>query len=124
MEKFQLNTGEYISVGIDIGSTTAKIVTVDKKSWDEICEDYGPNGLLGYDLVNGSADVTSYTQLAAFVCNGLLLSALRANPALHSKYVLLGLREWSRSQQFRANAEKTFCWVAQPSGRENSQFYF
>ena len=33
--------------------------TVDKKSWDEICEDYGPNGLLGYDLVNGCADITS-----------------------------------------------------------------
>ena len=29
MEKFQLHTGEYISVGIDIGSTTAKIVAVD-----------------------------------------------------------------------------------------------
>ena len=87
--------------------------SVDKKSWDEICEAYGPNGLLGYDLVNGSADVTSYTQLAAFVCNGLLLSAIRANPSLHPKYLLLGLREWAKSQQFRGNAEKTFCWVAQ-----------
>jgi len=87
--------------------------TVDKKSWDEICEDYGPNGLLGYDLVNGGADVTSYTQLAAFVCNSLLLSAIRANPALHSKYLLLSLREWAKSQQFRTNPEKTFCWVAQ-----------
>ena len=87
--------------------------SVDKKTWDEICEDYGPNGLLGYDLVNGGADVTSYTQLAAFVCNGLLLSALRANPALHSKYLLLSLREWAKSQQFRGSSEKTFCWVAQ-----------
>ena len=87
--------------------------TVDKKTWDEICEDYGPNGLLGYDLVNGGANVTSYTQLAAFVCNGLLLSSIRANPSLHSKYLLLGLREWAKSQQFRASAEKTFCWVAQ-----------
>ena len=87
--------------------------TVDKKSWDEICEDYGPNGLLGYDLVNGGADVTSYTQLAAFVCNGLLLSAFRANPDLHSKYLLLSLREWAKSQQFRSATEKTFCWVAQ-----------
>lgn len=87
--------------------------TVDKKSWDEICEDYGPNGLLGYDLVNGGADVTSYTQLAAFVCNGLLLSALRANPSLHSKYLVLSLREWAKSQQFRVNTEKTRCWMAQ-----------
>ena len=27
--------------------------TVDHRSWSEIQEDYGPNGLLGYDLVNG-----------------------------------------------------------------------
>lgn len=87
--------------------------TVDKKTWDEICEDYGPNGLLGYDLVNGGADVTSYTQLGAFVCNSLLLSALRANPELHSRYVMMGLREWAKSQQFRVHAERTRCWVAQ-----------
>ena len=109
-------TASYCGCLLGLAVGDAMGYTVDKKSWDEICEDYGPNGLLGYDLVNGSADVTSYTQLAAFVCNGLLLSALRANPALHSKYVLLGLREWSRSQQFRANAEKTFCWVAQIPG--------
>ena len=44
--------------------------TVDNRSWSEIQEDYGPNGLLGYDLVNGYADVNSNTQLAAFNCNG------------------------------------------------------
>ena len=87
--------------------------TVDKKSWDEICEDYGPNGLLGYDLVNGGADVTSYTQLAAFVCNGFLLSSLRANPSLHPKYLMMSIREWAKSQQFRVNTEKTRCWIAQ-----------
>ena len=86
---------------------------VDKKSWDEICEDYGPNGLLGYDLVNGTADITSYTQIAAFVCNGLLLGAIRGNPDKYSKFMALGLREWAKSQQFRGAAEKTFCWLAQ-----------
>lgn len=87
--------------------------TVDKKSWDEICEDYGPNGLLGYDLVNGSADITSYTQLAAFVCNGLLLGAIRGNPEKYSRYMAMSLREWAKSQQFRGTTEKTFCWLAQ-----------
>lgn len=86
---------------------------VDKKSWPEICENYGPNGLLGYDLANGSADVTSYTQLAAFVCNGLLLGATRGNPELYSRYLALSLREWAKSQQFRTNPERTRCWVAQ-----------
>ena len=86
---------------------------IDKKSWSEICEDYGPNGLLGYDLVNGCADITSYTQLAAFVCNGLLLGTTRGNMDKLSKYIALSLREWAKSQQFRATAEKTFCWLAQ-----------
>ncbi len=91
---------------------------VDKKTWDEICEDYGPNGLLGYDLANGSADVTSYTQLTAFVANGLLLGAIRQNPEKYGKYIVLSLREWAKSQQFRGTAEKTFCWMAQvPSMR-------
>ena len=86
---------------------------VDKKSWPEICEMYGPNGLLGYDLANGTADVTSYTQLAAFVCNGLLLGATRGDPELYSGYLALALREWAKSQQFRTNPERTRCWVAQ-----------
>ena len=87
--------------------------TVDKKSWTEICEDYGPNGLLGYDLVNGCADITSYTQLPAFLCNGLLLGAIRGNPELYNKYMILAMREWAKSQEFWGNPDKTFCWVAQ-----------
>lgn len=86
---------------------------IDKKSWAEICEDYGPNGLLGYDLVNGTADITSYTQMTAFLCNSLLLAAIRGNPDLYPKYMAMGLREWAKSQQFRGAAEKTNCWVAQ-----------
>ena len=51
--------------------------SVDSRTLTEIKEDYGPNGLLGYDLVNGYADVTSNTQLAAFTCNGLLFGLTR-----------------------------------------------
>ena len=98
-------------LGLAVGDAMG--YTVDKKTWDEICEDYGPNGLLGYDLVNGSADITSYTQLTAFLCNGLLLGAIRGDPEKYSRYMALGLREWAKSQQFRGNGEKTFCWLAQ-----------
>lgn len=98
-------------LGLAVGDAMG--YTVDKKSWDEICEDYGPNGLLGYDLVNGCADITSYTQLASFVSNGLLLGAIRGNPGKYSRYMALSLREWAKSQQFRGSAEKTFCWLAQ-----------
>lgn len=90
--------------------------TVDKKSWSEICEDYGPNGLLGYDLVNGCADITSYTQLPAFLCNGLILGAIRGNPELYPKYMALAMRDWAKSQEFRGATEKTACWVAQVPG--------
>ena len=62
-------------LGLAVGDAMG--YTVDSRSWQEITEDYGPNGLLGYDLVNGCADVTSYTQLPAFVSNGLLLSTSR-----------------------------------------------
>lgn len=86
---------------------------VDRKSWTEIAEDYGPNGLLGYDLANGTAEITSYTQIAAFVGNGLLMGLIRGSAEKYTKYIALGLREWAKSQQFRGTAEKTFCWLAQ-----------
>ena len=98
-------------LGLAVGDAMG--YTVDKKSWDEICEDYGPNGLLGYDLVNGCADITSYTQLAAFACNGLLLGAIRGNSQRYANFLALGIREWAKSQQFRSSPERTYCWLAQ-----------
>ena len=91
--------------------------TVDSRSWQEIVEDYGPNGLLGYDLVNGYADVTSYTQLAAFTCNGLLLGLTRGQMlgrmAPFVKYIGLSSREWAASQRPWGRPDKTFCWLLQ-----------
>lgn len=98
-------------LGLAVGDAMG--YTVDSKSWDEICADYGPNGLLGYDLVNGTADVTSYTQLCGFMCNGLMLAAIRGNPELLPRYMAMSLREWAKSQQFRGTTEKTNCWLAQ-----------
>ena len=98
-------------LGLAVGDAMG--YTVDNKSWDEICADYGPNGLLGYDLVNGTADISSYTQLCAFMCNGLMLGAIRANPELLPRYMAMSLREWAKSQQFRGTTEKTNCWLAQ-----------
>lgn len=86
---------------------------IDKKSWDEITEAYGPNGLLGYDLMDGGAEVTSYTQFAAYACNGMLLGALRGDHDRYIRYITLSLREWAKNQQFRGVPEKTFCWLPQ-----------
>lgn len=98
-------------LGLAVGDAMG--YTVDKKSWEEICQDYGPNGLLGYDLQSDYADITSYTQLAAFTANGLLVAATRGQPDTYSRYLALSLREWAKSQQFRTVAERTHCWVAQ-----------
>lgn len=88
---------------------------VDSLKLREIRENYGPNGLLGYDLVNGYADVTSYTQLAAFTCNGLLIALTRGQMvgrmAPLVKYVGLANREWMASQRPWGRPERTFCWL-------------
>lgn len=90
---------------------------VDSLTLEEIRENYGPNGLLGYDLVNGYADVTSYTQLAAFTCNGLLIALtrgqMRGKMAPLVKYVSLSSREWLASQRPWGRPERTFCWLLQ-----------
>ncbi len=100
-------------LGLAVGDAMG--YTVDTKSLEEIRTDYGPNGLLGYDLVNGYADVTSYTQLAAFSANGLLLGLtrgqLRGVMAPPVRYIALAVREWSRSQHY-CEQEKNHCWLS------------
>ncbi len=100
-------------LGLAVGDAMG--YTVDARSWQEIREDYGPNGLLGYDLVNGYADVTSYTQLAAFTCNGLLLGLTRGQMlgkmAPFVKYVEVAAREWAASQRPWGRPRRTYCWL-------------
>ena len=100
-------------LGLAVGDAMG--YTVDSRSWPEIQEDYGPNGLLGYDLVNGYADVTSYTQLAAFTCNGLLLGLTRGQMlgrmAPFVKYIALSSREWALSQRSWGRPDQYHCWL-------------
>lgn len=101
-------------LGLAVGDAMG--YTVDNRSWQEIMEDYGPNGLLGYDLVNGYADVTSYTQLAAFTCNGLLFGLTRGQVygkmAPFIKYVALSGKEWAASQRNCGRLGQAYCWLA------------
>ena len=100
-------------LGLAVGDAMG--YTVDSRSLYEIRRDYGPNGLLGYDLVNGYADITSYTQLAAFAANGLLMGMTRAQtqgraiPPVRS--IAVAVREWSRSQRF-CQPERNLCWLS------------
>lgn len=97
-------------LGLAVGDAMG--YTVDEKSWEEIQEDYGPNGLLGYDLVNETAAASAYTQVAAYVANGLLLGVTRGKRDLYLRYITLSLREWARAQHFPRDPEKSWCWVA------------
>lgn len=100
-------------LGLAVGDAMG--YTVDDRTWRQIQEDYGPGGLQGYDLCNGYADVTSYTQLAAFTCNGLLLALTRGQMlgkmAPLVKYIGLSSREWAASQRPWGRPDRTFCWL-------------
>lgn len=99
-------------LGLAVGDAMGN--TIDGKTLESICADYGPNGLLGYDLVNGYAELSSYTQLAAFVANGLILGAARNQAYSRNKpvdrYVSVALREWARTQQ-HIPQERPLCWL-------------
>ena len=97
-------------LGLAVGDAMG--LPVDGMTWDEIQENYGPHGLLGYDLRSDFAEITSYTQFCAYVCNALLLSVSRGKGDKMLEFANLGLREWTRSQQFARDPEKSYCWVA------------
>lgn len=102
-----------VLLGMAVGDAMG--YTVDSRTLDEIRADYGPNGLMGYDLVNGYADITSYTQVAAFTVNGLLLALTqrqkRGQPVSYARYVAMATREWSRSQRY-CKPERNYCWLS------------
>ena len=100
-------------MGLAIGDAMG--YTVDTKTWPQIQEDYGPYGLMGFDLVNGYADVTSHTQLAAFSCNGLLIGQTRGQVigrmAPFVRYVELAQQEWAIGQRRYDQPARNLCWV-------------
>ena len=100
-------------LGLAVGDAMG--YSVDTRTWPEIQEDYGPNGLLGYDLVNGYAEVTSHTQIALFAANGLLLGLTRGQVlgkmAPYVRYVGLALQEWAMGQRRYEQPRNTKCWV-------------
>lgn len=86
--------------------------TVDDQSWREIQTYYGPSGLLGYDLQESEyAPVSSYTQIASFLCNGLLLAVSRGKTD-YLRFAKVALKEWTRGQQFYRDPEDSYCWLA------------
>lgn len=100
-------------LGLAVGDAMG--YSADTKTWEQIQEDYGPHGLLGYDLVNGYAEITSHTQLALFSCNGLLIGLtrgqVRGTMAPYVRYVGVAQREWAIGQRTYNQPSRTHCWV-------------
>ena len=96
-------------LGMAVGDAMG--AAVEKKSYEEICETYGPAGLLGYDTVNGLAEITSYTQVAAFGVNGLLLAISRGQSHEAMAYVTLALKEWCGAQHLPRDPRWKNCWL-------------
>ena len=105
-----LNAYQGCLLGLAVGDAMG--FAIDDKTWAEIQENYGPNGLLGYDLQQEEyAQISSHTQLTAYLCNGLLLGVTRGKNDW-MRFCKLALQEWSRSQMFHRDPEKSWCWVA------------
>lgn len=96
-------------LGMAVGDAMG--AAVEKKTYEEICETYGPAGLLGYDTVNGLAEITSYTQVAAFAVNGLLLAISRGQSHEAMAYVTMALKEWARMQHLPRDPQRRNCWL-------------
>ncbi len=97
-------------LGLAVGDAMG--YTVDPKTWEDIRLTYGPHGLLGYDLVNGRAEASSYTQIAAYIANGLLLGTTRGKQKQYTKYMNLAVKEWARRQNLPRDPAKDSCWVS------------
>lgn len=90
--------------------------SVDEWTLDEIHKTFGPEGLMGYDCMNGYATVTAHTQIAAYVANGLLLGLtrgqMRGQMAPYVRYISVAETEWARQQSYVQEPKKAFfCWV-------------
>ncbi len=101
-------------LGLAIGDAMG--YTVDSRSWEDIRSDYGPGGLRGYDLVNGYADVSSHTQLAAYTGCGLLAGLTRGQMygrmAPFIRYIAQAQKEWSAIQHTRREPARALCWIS------------
>lgn len=100
-------------LGLAVGDAMG--YTVNSHTLAEIQEDYGPNGLQGYDPANGYAEVTSYTQLAVFTANGLLYGLtqgrIKGTMAPFINYIARSHWEWASSQTMMDRPARTACWV-------------
>ena len=100
-------------LGLAVGDAMGR--PVNQWTMGEIREAYGPEGLRGFDCLNGYASVTAYTQIAAYAVNGLLLGLtrgqLKGEMAPYVRYICVAETEWARQQSYTRFQKPFFCWV-------------
>ena len=107
-EKFSRYRG--CLLGMAIGDAMG--FPVDDMSLGEIWDTYGPDGLQGYDLQESEyACISSYSQIAAYLCNGFLLAISRGK-ADYLRFATTALSEWVRGQQYYRDPEQSLCWIS------------
>ena len=109
----EIDAGLYRGCLLGMAAGDAMGAAVDGLSLRQIRESYGPNGLRGNDLVNGRAEFTSYTQVAMFACNGMLLSIARGQIGGNAvmRCVATALKEWARAQHLPGDPRLRSCWL-------------
>lgn len=90
---------------------------VDSLSLEGIREEFGPEGIQGYDLANGYAEISAHTQGLLFTANGILFGntrgATRGFMAPYVQYVEAALKDWAKTQRYGAfRREKSYCWLS------------
>ena len=78
---------------------------------------YGENGITGYDLVNGVAEISDDTQMTLFTANGLLLGTTREMTrgimGPYPSYIAFCYKDWLRTQceKYPLNEEYPYSWL-------------
>ena len=78
---------------------------------------YGENGITGYDLVNGVAEISDDTQMTLFTANGLLLGTTRGMTrgimGSYPSYIAFCYKDWLRTQceKYPLNEEYPYSWL-------------
>lgn len=96
---------------------------VEELSLEEIQQQFGPQGIQGYDMLNGYAQITFNTQLALYTANALLYGdtrgGIRGVRAPYVSYLELFYKEWLTTQAFRkttgtrpAPGSKNHAWLS------------
>ena len=85
--------------------------------YNQIQDKYGKNGLLGYDLCNGFAEISANTQMSLFTANGLLLGktrgCMRGVMGPYAGYLAIAYLDWVKTQRLmRPDPDhKPYCWL-------------